>query len=127
MRPRSSLLLDDNGNGSAAIACFNSARSAALSASFRSTVTIHKGTKGRLLCCHFVQGAPRSGLSQRPGERSTPKLIVRPVILSEHAGLESNRARHPRQEVRPDRLSQACGNRGERQRRERRSVKSVNE
>src|ERR1051326_797750 len=125
--PRSSLLLADIGNGSAAITCFKSAQSAALSASSRSTVTIYKGTKRRLLCGHFVQGAPRSGLSQRPGERSTPKLIVRPVILAEHAGSESNRARHPRQEVRPDRLSQACGNQGERQRRERRSVKSVND
>ena len=87
MIPRRSLLLADIGNGSAAIACFKSATRAALSESSRSTVTIYKGTKCRLSCCHLVQGAPRSGLSQRPGERSTPKLIVRPVILSVHAGL----------------------------------------
>jgi hypothetical protein len=72
MIPRRSLLLADIGNGSAAMACFKSAKSAALSASSRSTVTIYKGTKRRLLCCHFVQGDHRSGLSQRPGERSTP-------------------------------------------------------
>ena len=72
MIPRSSLVLADIGNGSTAITCFKSATSAALSPSSRSTVTIYKGTKHRLLCCHFVQGAPRSGLSQRPGERSTP-------------------------------------------------------
>jgi len=72
MIPRRSLLLADIGNGAAAMACFNSAKSAALSASSRSMATIYKGTKRRLLCCHFVQGDHRSGLSQRPGERSTP-------------------------------------------------------
>jgi hypothetical protein len=83
MRPRSSLLLDDNGNGSATIACFKSTRSAALSASSRSTVTIYKGTKRRFSCCHFVQGETTALGSRRDRASGAPQLIVRPVIVSE--------------------------------------------
>ena len=94
MIPRSSLLLADIGNGSAAMACFKSATRAALSESSRSTVTIYKGTKCRLSCCHLVQGDHRSGLSQRPGGRSTPTHRS-PGHYFGARDLESNRARHP--------------------------------
>lgn len=82
MIPRSSLLLADVGNGSAAIACFKSARSTALSASSRSTVTIYKGTKRRCSCCHVVQGKTTALDSRRDRAGGAPQLIVRPVIIS---------------------------------------------
>jgi hypothetical protein len=56
--------------------------------------------------------------SRRDRGSGAPPKHRSPVMFRRTALPEGNRARHPRQEVRPDRLSQACGNRGERLRRD---------